>query len=330
MKKTLHALMMTAGMFVASATVQAQLPYEVTTFTEAYNPLQNAVSLNGTNLWSDTSTFVIPLGFNFRLGDTTTPKIVFSQGNLLFAGDTGTLSGFAMLGTSLQDRAAISEPSKSPVRYLVNGAAGNRIVKFEIANAGFTNETDLYGTNVDFVNVQVWFYEQNHNVEFRFGPSSITHFDDYFTSHVPLGFMRNLEFETFGFDAFYCLKGDPTDPGIDTVADLSSIIGFTSYPDSGRVYRFALKNQPPPGTSVGQIAKVSLGHLYPVPASDILYVESAAEQFEICSIAGAVIRKGSLKKGHNQLPIGDLAPGMYLLRMSSSKKETDIRKFVKQ
>jgi hypothetical protein len=303
----------------------AQMPYNVTTLNEAYTPLTNATNVTAGRLWSDTSDFEIPVGFSFQLGNSIISSLHFLQTNVLVSGDNGVQSGFAILGTSLQDRGFNSAQPVSPIQYKVSGAAGSRIFKLEIKNAGFYNEWDKFQTADDSINLQVWIYESNSAFEFRFGPSSITHFADYFDS-VPLGYFKNLNLNVYSFEKFYCLKGNPTAPGMDTLTSLNKPEGFTTYPSSGMVYRFTPKGGT---TGISDRNAVKLGKIYPVPAQDVLYVETKAEAYEIFSLTGSLMAKGKLIADRQAIALQDLSPGMYMIRLSQGS-QTDIQKFIKQ
>lgn len=326
MKNIFSYAAMAATMILAQSPVNAQMPYNVTTANQAYVPLTNATSLSNNILWSDTSEFNIPLGFNFQFGGTGITNFALSQSNLFTPSLSGVQSGFAMLGTSIQDRNYPGGVPASPVQYALSGTSGNRILKLEIKNAGFATEKDLYATNNDFVNIQIWFYEQDHSVAFHFGPSSITHFDDYFGQKMPLGFMKALDMNTFSFQKFYCLNGNPASPGMDSLINLNTPSGFTTYPAAGTIYRFTPKSG---ATAIDNLAKIRLGKIYPVPATDALYIESAAKSYTIVSMTGQYLAGGDLKSGRERISLNSLLPGMYLLHLRNEKNETDVQKFVK-
>ena len=328
MKSIFSIAAMTATLLTSQGDVKAQMPYNVTTANETYVPLTNATVLNSNLLWSDTCNFTIPLGFNFRIGDNTINSLVFSQSNLILPALSGTQSGFAMLGTSLQDRNFPDGPSAvSPVQYTVTGAAGNRVLKLELKNAGFNNEKEMFGTTNDFVNIQIWFQEQNNSIAFHFGPSTITHFNDYFNEKMPLGFIKGLNMEMFTFQKFYCLKGNPMAPGMDSLNNLNTPSGFDTYPASGTLYRFIPKTGT---TAVRDVNKIKLGKIYPIPANDVLYIESAATDYTISNLTGHQIMSGKIRNVHEQISLQSFSPGMYMITLRNNKNETEVQKFVKQ
>lgn len=320
------AIAVTSALLLNKA--NAQMPYNVSTLNEPYVSLTNATNLTSGIMWSDTSSFTIPIGFNFQLGGSTITSFRLSETNLILNGATGLQSGFGMLGTSLQDRNFPSGTPASPIQYTLTGNAGSRILKLEIKNAGFTNEKDMFDTNEDFVNVQVWLYENSNIVEFRFGASAINHFQEYFLQKVPIGYLKNLNVEMFSFDKFYCLTGNPMSPGLDSTSSLTTPIGLTAYPVSGTVYRFKPKSNNT--TGINEVNKVNLGNIYPMPANEKLYIDSKATKYEIYTIAGSTILSGKISGNHEEISLQQLQSGTYFLKLSNDKNETDTRKFVKQ
>lgn len=327
MKKILAYAAVAAAMMMTNQEAGAQMPYQVSTFNETYVPLTNATNLTSNRFWSDTTDLTVPVGFNFQMGGGSINKFIFSQSNLLLPALTGTQSGFAFMGTGLQDRNFASGMPASPVQYTVSGNNGSRIFKLELKNAGFTTEKEMYGTSQDSVNVQVWIYESNSSIEFRFGPSLVQHFSDYFDEKMPLGYMKGLDMTTFDFQKFYCLKGLPANPGMDTLTDLDHPSGFDAYPANGTVYRFTLKTGT---TAVTNKEKTSLGKVYPIPAFDQLTVESQADAYEILSMSGQLLEKGNITQQRQQVSLQHIPTGMYLLRLSNRNAATDVQKFIKQ
>jgi hypothetical protein len=327
MKNLIATTVLAASSVLWTNNAAAQMPYNVTTLVDTYAPLAGATNVTANRVWSDTSNFIIPVGFSFQMGGKTITNIHLTETNLFFTGSSGIQSGFAILGTSLQDRGYPAGAPSSPIQYKVTGSAGSRVFKLEIKNAGFMNELDKFQTMVDSVNLQVWIYEQNSAVEFRFGPSSITHYADYFDQKVPLGYIKDLDLSTFSFNKFYCLKGAPTSPGMDTLTEMKGPIGFDSYPAAGRVYRFA-----PKGTTTGikESEKPGLGKIYPVPAQNTLFIEGKADRYEIYSLAGSVLSQGNLSSGRGEVSVQHLAAGTYLIRLRNADNQVEVQRFIKQ
>src|SRR6218665_2447367 len=104
MKKILAYAAVAATMMMTNQEAGAQMPYQVSTLNETYVPLTNATNLTSNRFWSDTTDLIVPVGFNFQLGGSTINKFAFTQSSLLLPALNGTQSGFAFMGTGLQDR----------------------------------------------------------------------------------------------------------------------------------------------------------------------------------------------------------------------------------
>lgn len=72
--------------------------------------------------------------------------------------------------------------------------------------------------------------------------------------------------------------------------------------------------------------------IYPNPASDYININLngiSADKIEFCDITGKVILSQIIAKEHNQIHIGDLKPGMYLLKIYNKNQNVTTLRFVK-
>jgi len=310
--KQFITIITTAAVLAASA-VKAQMPYKVTVQNQAYAPLTGATSVNGTKAWADTSTFVVPLGFNFKLGTKTINKLNLMEMTGITSDTTGMVSAFNIIGTGLIDRGIAGGTSKSPIRYVVSGTAGSRIFKLELLNAGFSDELDAHSTQNDSLNMQVWLYEGTDVVEIRFGSAKISYMSEYFYFGGPMiGFANNMKFADQTFDKVYLLKGSPTAPTVDS-ATLSSTTfpSLSSYPVSGTVYRFALKS-----TGIANFEEAENISVYPTVCTDKVNISNKSNkqmQYQLLSVAGSVLGKGTITTGTNTIDVSAAPAGMYIL-----------------
>lgn len=209
----------------------------------------------------------------------------------------------------------------SPIRYTVSGSAGSRIFKMEIANAGFWDEWDIYSTNNDSVNFQIWYYETSNIVELRFGPSHISHVTDYFMlgSGPVIGFMKNIDASTGSIDNLYYLDGSAAAPVLDSTSSLFSISGgLSSYPANGTVYRFT-----PPSTGVGAIAKELEGvKVLNTVCTDYVKVANKNANntsYTVTAMNGTNTNlNGTLQHGTNNIDLSALPAGVYILQCKNS------------
>jgi hypothetical protein len=320
MTKFLLALSFAGALFANTA--KAQLGYKLSVSTDTYTPLTGGTSVNDTTRW-DEENYKVPLGFNFKLGTSTISHFSLVSGSFAASDTDGTvISGFFTCDADLHDRGnAGGASSKSPIRYTTSGAAGSRIFKMEVYNAGFWDEWDMYITNNDSVCYQIWYYETSNIVELRFGPSNITHATDYFYlgSGPVIGFMKNIDPSNGSLDMLYYLNGSASSPTLDSTSSMFSVSGgLTSYPANGTVYRFT-----PPGTGVGSIAKELDGiNVLNTVCTDYLKVANKNANkttYTVTAMNGTNTNlNGTLQQGTNNIDLSALPAGVYILQCKNS------------
>ncbi len=329
MKK--YITFLTAAFTLAAGSIKAQMPYRYSVKNQAYAPLTGATSVNGLTAWADSNNYMIPIGFNFKMGGKTITKISLVEMNSVATDTTGTVSGMSFIGTSLIDRGLITGTSKSPVRYTTTGNAGSRIFKLEIFNAGFYDENDLYSTLDDSLNLQIWLYEDSNAVELRYGPSKISHYSDYFFMGGPLvGYLKDMNRTTMNYDKLYLLKGNPATPTLDSVSGITTTLPtLNAFPQSGTVYRFVPKTSP---TAIKNTEGNFNLKVYPTLCTDRLFIENNVTEpilYKVISTTGVTVISGNLSSGKNELDISHLPAGMFVLVINNGS-DTDIYKFIKQ
>lgn len=305
---------LTTAAVLAATTVQAQMPYKLTVQNQAYTPLTGATVIN-TTAWTDSTSYVVPLGFNFKMGTKTINKLNLMEMSGVATDTTGTVAAFNIIGTAIVDRGIVGGTSKSPIRYTVSGNAGSRIFKLELLNAGFSDELDAHSTLNDSVNMQVWLYEGTDVVEMRYGSSKISYLSEYFGLGGPLvGYTNNLKVEDQSFDKIYLLKGSPAAPTLDS-ATLSSgsFPSLTGFPVSGTVYRFSLKS-----TGIAAFAEAENIKVFPTVCTDKVNVTNKGTKemaYQLLSISGSVLAKGTIQNGTNTIDVSMAPAGMYVLTL---------------
>lgn len=338
MKKILLTILCSA---LLMANVNAQFNYDFIVKQEAYAPLTGAVSLNDTNTWDD-ECYKIPVGFSFKMNgmqldscNISSFQMMGSDTMSMTTTPTGLYSGFLFMNADMHDRAdtgAIVQKSVSPVRYVVDGQSPNRIFKLEIFNAGFAHEYDTYGTNEDSLNLQIWLYEKNNEIEFHFGPSKVTYTADYFNmmGEVPFVYFDELDPMSGMLKQFYCLHGSPSNPSIDSSDSPNDLKGLDSYPADGTVYRFAPK--PPAATNVTMINKNNV-KVYPTAAADRLFISNAENKpllYTVVSVKGEITHiAGKIDSNATTgLDVSELANGNYIVQLAGSGGRSAIQ-FIK-
>lgn len=300
-----------------SITASAQFNYDLTVRQETYQPLTTGTDITGGTVW-DEEYYKIPIGFNFSMdGIGITQASVL--GGIGCATDTeNVVNVFMLTDLDLQDRGYDSNIAKSPIRYTLTGSAPNRILKYEIANAGIYDESLLYGTQDDSVNIQVWLYETSNIFEIHYGPSQLSHPSDYFlaTGYPIVGYVKNLDLNssTGGLDKFFYLQGSASAPVLDSISSLFNLSGgLNSYPSNGTVYRFG-----PKPVSVGNSPKKEMGiSLTSNVGSDKVILNKDNDDrahYAVLGMNGASVNiSGQLDRGRNDINISNLPAGMYVL-----------------
>ena len=101
--------------------------------------------------------------------DRVVTSLTLLDGTLVPA--TDHLQPYVQYGVNLVDRASDTvkwdgmTDSLSPVSYQLGGVPGSRILKVEWKNAGFHMDIAADNKSVDFVNLQIWLYEESNDIE---------------------------------------------------------------------------------------------------------------------------------------------------------------------
>ena len=324
MKNNILAFILT----LASAGVFAQLPvgphYLFSTYTSAFDPIQEANSLDGGQIWDD-PTWTVPLGFTFyTANDTITTLYVGELVTTVYGIQDDSLSDIFL--PYFDDIAnADNDTLVSPVSYVVEGPPGFQICKIEWLNVGFYEDWAANGTYTNTTSFQLWLYENSNIFEYHYGPSNITNASMIHMFGAPAAaFLENLNQNTgFDWDGFYSVTGNTDAPTITTLttAEILGAQGIPSYallngePAEGTVYRFA-------PTFVG-VEENSLAtfDVYPNPTSGLLNVFNPKQESlvaQILSSEGKIIQVETLSFGRNSIQTNELASGFYLLRINGT------------
>lgn len=324
MKKQL--LLSTLMLTYFALQTSAQFNYTLSVQNATYTPLSSSSSsVNGTLIWDD-DTFTVPLGFAFNMDGIVINTVAIEEDNFVVGynlnGDTA--NAFMFTDADLHDRGWVSgSVSRSPIRYEVSGTDGSKIVKLEIANAGFYDENDLYSTDNDSLYLQIWFYQGTNVIEFHFGPSNITHYADYYyaTGQPLFGYAKRFDINTMGMEMFYYMNGSATSPTVDSTADVLNIMtgGLNTYPSNGTVYKFT-----PKFTGIKVLTEgVSGIQLVNNISNNHITVKSNYDsklEYKFISISGSVTSCiGSISKGTSTIDISSLPTGMYMLNISGNE-----------
>lgn len=301
--------------------------YSFSVSTENYQPLTNAISLNNGAVWDDPA-YTIPIGFPFPIGDGTIntlyiPDYLMGAGLSTAAQDQGIRTELYAMVADLKDRGTAS--SQSPISYKLTGGAGNHILKIQWQNAGFWD-----GTGSDYINFQVWLYQQSGTIEFHYGPREIQDpnavfqgagpFVAVFIAYNPNTGVRN--------GPVMFLDGDPANPGFTEIDPDETPSGgapqLDGVPANGTVYTFINTDMGVPG-----FQKPSAS-ITPNPAHSFLDIHTEHKRFKvgIFTLRG---RKLPLEIPANQdrVDVSGLSEGLYFIRISTENGSV-VKKFIKK
>jgi hypothetical protein len=213
--------------------------YMLQTFNDTYTDLTGTTSLNNGEIWDDPD-YIIPVPFPFYVNGNEVVVLAFAGTGALLLSPTGNPDYFELIipfEADLMDRGALlGLSSESPLSYRVDGAPGSRILKVEWNNAGSYDEMEFAGTMDMYINFQMWLYEGIDMIEYRFGPSSITDGDLFYSgeSGALIGLV-SLDVALLELYNEHFLVGDAGNPMLSIIDDY-----INGTPPEGTVYRLYL------------------------------------------------------------------------------------------
>jgi hypothetical protein len=287
--------------------------YSFSQSTATYTDLANPVSVNNSNLWDfGASTPYYPLTittlcpnfsaftigcYDMRIYGGVVQFFDQSSQQIIYMNATGFVSPDA-----LKDKGTSS--SISPISYESTGTSPNKILKIQWKNAGRHSD----GSGSDFLNVQIWLYQNNDVIEYHYGASSITGGPTMLctigvgSTYVP---SSNVVEDDF-------LINDPSNPVLSTTSAL-----FYNVPANGAVYRFQQS------TGIASYNAVSCVKLFPTTVTDNLHLTNfdlsgGSVTVKIFDVAGNLVLS-TLAEGDIEINLSFLERGMYFIELSSEK-----------
>lgn len=253
--------------------------YSFSIFSEPYEDLEgDSVLLNDT--LESYALLVLPVtfrSFGYDFGDT------------LSVGSGGYLVSSNYRGIALDPLWSYYyfPDADSKVSYAVHGEDGKHVLKIQWKQLAHKTLPDSR------VNFQLWVYEENQSIEFRYGPGIM---ETPVTSGIFLldrNFNQVLEAKTVG--------GKPSSPVIKDFAGNP----LEEFPENGTVYRFDYLR-----SGIKKKSDMEL-KLYPNPNSG--YFKLSGIQGEIVCVSNALGQKQSFSQEGNAVEIIDGKPGVYFM-----------------
>ncbi len=309
----------------------------VTVFKQAYTNLSSPTVVPLAAGWDDPDV-VIPLGFTHTAFGKTTDTMYIDGTNVSSGCElTTSLTSPVNLYTSgidIRDRATIPGNLPSTIAYKTEGTSGSRIAKIEWANFGFFGEYDINNTLNDSANLQMWFYESDGAVEYRYGTSYLDDFERNIEStKLPIGITTNINANLFTFDWFYYLSAldSPQVDSFSLATFPTTDFGINDYPKDSTVIRFAPASAPAAVPNAVRLSDELL--FYPTVVSNNAYVEfvkpiSTPATVRVISMNGVVLRQHVLTEQKNAIDMQSLATGNYILQVQH-KDQSIFYQFVK-
>ena len=213
---------------------------------------------------------------------------------------------FSLTGTSL-----------TPISYKVDGTVGNRILKFEVKNAGLEGEAMSSSTSTIFLNFQVWYYEADKSIEYRYGSNNVTNMTIYNedgTSSVFFGYQDDTSMKVGYID------GTIANTTYTESANPNALpTNLNALPAANTVYRFALNP-----LAVKDQEKIEFT-MFPNPTNEVLnltFPETVNKPYSVYDLMGREVLKGSLNNSTQaQINLGTLQKGSYILRIAGSTQK---------
>ncbi|UUV22486.1 T9SS type A sorting domain-containing protein [Paenimyroides aestuarii] len=312
-----------ASLLLTTLTVSAQNYYTFTKSTATYTDLTGATSLTNNTIWDFDFFGPIASPFNIDIFGQTYNTINFEDDYFYLESSTNAnlYSELFPAYAYIMDRNVSGIGNGvSPISYKVEGTSGNRILKMEVKNAGLEMEFDATGTTNLFLNYQIWFYEADKSIEYRYGNHNVTNvasLNDEGVSYIFLSYEDSNNVKG-GF-----IDGTITSPTYTEVTNpTSNPTNLNALPAPNTVYRFALNP-----LAVKDQEKIEFS-MFPNPTNDVLnltFPEAVNKPYSVYDLMGREVLKGSLNNiTQAQINVSTLQKGSYILRIAGSTQ-----KFVK-
>lgn len=309
-----------AGLLLTTVTVSAQNYYNFTKSTATYADLTGATSLTNNAVWDFDFFGPITSPFNIDVFGQTYNTLNFEDDYFYLESSTNAnfYSEIFPVYAYIMDRNVSGTGNGvSPISYKVEGASGNRILKLEVKNAGLEMEFDSSGTTNLFLNYQIWFYEADKSIEYRYGSNNVTSvasLNDEGVSYILLSHEDSNNIKG-GF-----VNGTITSPTYTEVTNpTSNPTNLNGLPAANTVYRFALNP-----LAVKDQEKIEFS-MFPNPTNDVLnltFPETVNKPYSVYDLMGREVLKGSLNNTTQaQINVGTLQKGSYILRIAGSTQK---------
>lgn len=284
--------------------------YNFSTATEPYQELTEAISINQGTHWVSNHFPLVSLPFPVKVLGESCNSFRFSDDYFEFrsTNDAIVLTD-PVSGGFYRDLSADTSYSLSSISYKIDGNEGARILKLELKNAGIEADNSL----TKFINYQIWFYEADESIEYRYGNTNIVdgEIQELMSSWIPLLSAGTRKSSIYGntTSGFNYSEG---------VGFNFNTTGVSNVIPANTVFRFE-----PISLSVKDYEKVTF-NIYPNPVENVLTItfnEPIQKDYAIYDIVGRLVTSGAIdNKQSTQIDVSSLEKGNYILRIGGSSK----------
>lgn len=317
----MNRITLLAGLLLATITSDAQNYYNFAKSTDTYTDLTTSTNMNGNVPWMYEDFGPISSAFPIYVFGETFSSFGFEDDNFVLvktlpAGEEYVY--IAPISGYFQDRNTTGTgASQSPISYKVDGTSGSRILKLELKNAGLEVEYDNNATTNLYTNYQIWFYEADKSIEFRFGPNNVTNIA---TLNDEGTYWSIFLYEATNGDKAGAVTGNTNTPSYGEYNDPSQITtNLNSLPAANTVYRFAVNP-----LAVKDQEKIEFS-MFPNPATNLLnltFTNTVNKPYSVYDLMGREVLKGFLNNASEaQINVGSLQNGSYILRIAGSTQK---------
>lgn len=309
------------GLLLATITTNAQNFYTFTKSTATYTDLVGATSMTNGVVWDVDDYGPVTMPFPIYVFGQTYNTVTFDDDFFLLENTNQTSAAymFPVDGYIMDRNFSGTGASLSPISYKIEGTTGNRILKLEVKNAGLEGESMNSNTSTIYLNFQIWFYEIDKSIEYRYGTNNVTNlalFNEDATSTVHLSYSDDTT-ANGGY-----LSGTVANPSYaETNVDIT-LPNLNALPAANTMYRFALNS-----LAIADQEKVQFS-MFPNPTTDVLNLTFETEvdkPYSVYDVLGREVLKGSIENNsETQINVSSLQQGTYILRIAGSTQ-----KFVK-
>lgn len=248
--------------------------------------------------------------------DTTTKGIlIFPNAFIEVIEDSNFLICDALL------RYLDSIDNTSKISYKIDGAGNKKILKVQWKNLKVRS-----GQPGNYVNLQIWAYQEHGMIEYRYGPSSASNASGYVQATGP---SVGISYSPFSFSPMFekiWIYGTPPNIIIDSAKNMN-FPNIWGVPSNGTVYRFVPKT-----LSVSAINMAEGFSVNPNPADDKIVISSAIVfneplTIKLLDMNGRLLNEQIMKAGTGELsvPVSQLTTGMYQIHIKGRTTESFIK-----